>query len=505
MAAVPITGGAAPGGASPALSPIGGPGPIRWGTWRGPAAVAAGAAGALALGWLSAQWSPLVAVGVVAGATALALALRHALITLLLLLAVIALLPFGVLPLRIGVAPTFLDAATALVLLLWLAGLARRRAAAWAPLPAVVLLAFAAQLGVAYVFSPEPLRPDETARTFAKLVAAHLVLLPVVWLVRTRAQAALLAHGLVLLAAAEAAIGVALYVAPRGLAFRALSSLAPLGYPTGDSVLRYRPEKEILRANGTAVDPNMLGALLLVAGAVAGAQLVAQRPLLPRPWFAAALAPICLCLLLTDSRGSWLGLAGGLLLVGGLKYRRLWVGFGALAALALVTPQAARFTGHLFSGLRAQDRASSMRLGEIENALAIIARHPWFGVGWGQGGDSIELEFTLGVSNVVLTVAERSGLPAAALYCLCWLAVGVALLPALRARLRASDDDGLLLGLAAAVAGAAIAGMVDHHFVRFPHLVTLLWFVAGLALVVGRFDRQADMGGEALMKRGVSC
>jgi hypothetical protein len=43
-------------------------------------------------------------------------------------------------------------------------------------------------------------------------------------------------------------------------------------------------------------------------------------------------------------------------------------------------------------------------------------------------------------------------------------------------------DDGLFLGLCAALVGAAIAGMVDHHFVRFPHLVSLLWIVAALAV-----------------------
>lgn len=481
-----------PGLAStPARAGAGATSRTRPGRWRGPATIAAGASGAVALGWLSAQWSPIVAGALVVGLSAAALALRNATAALMLLLAVVALLPFGVPPLRIGVSPTFLDLATALVFLLWLADAARRRVTVWMPVPAVVMAAYAAQLVVAYVFSPDPLRPDETARTFAKLVAAHLVLLPVLTLVQTRARAAWITHGLVCMAALEAAVAIALYVAPRNLAYRALSALTALGYPGGEGVLRYRPDSEILRANGTAVDPNMLGALLLIAGAIAGVQLVAQRPLVPRRWIAAALAPICLCLLLTESRGAWLGLAGGVVLIGGLKYRRLWLAFGALAGVALATPQAARFTGHLFSGLRAQDRAASMRLGEIENALAIIARHPWFGIGWGQGGDSIELEFTIGVSNVFLTVAERSGLPAMLLFCLCWLAVGLGLIPALRARLHATDDDGLLIGLTAALAGAAIAGMVDHHFVRFPHLVTLLWLVAALALVTARFDERS--------------
>ncbi|HEU5317197.1 MAG TPA: hypothetical protein VFX49_13895, partial [Chloroflexota bacterium] len=153
------------------------------------------------------------------------------------------------------------------------------------------------------------------------------------------------------------------------------------------------------------------------------------------------------------------------------------------------TPAAQRFTGHLLSGLQAQDRASSMRLGELGNALRVIAQHPLFGAGWGDGGQSIDLEFTLGVSNVFLTVGERSGLPALALYAGCWVALGALLWPALRRRLNAPDtsaDDGVLVGLCAALAGALVAGMVDHHFVRFPHLVTLLWVVAGMAVSATR-------------------
>lgn len=457
----------------------------RLGELRAPLAMTAGAALAVAGGWLSAQRSPLLAGGAIAGTAASVLALRRALVAVGVLLAVISVLPFGVLPLKLGVAPTLLDLATGAVLVVWLARAAAGRASAHVGGVGTGLIAFCAALVVAYVFSPERLVPDETARSFVKLVAAHLVFVPALNLAADRAAVRRLVMWLVALAVLEAAIGLALYAAPRGLAYRALASLSVIGYPTGDSVLRYRPDTEILRAIGTAVDPNMLGALLMVAGAIAATQLAAPRPVVRRAWVAVALAPIGLCLLLTESRGAWLGLVGGLLLVTGLVYRRVWVAAAVAAPAVLLTPAAQRFTEHLVSGLRAQDRAASMRLGEIENALAVIARHPLFGAGWGEGGQAIDLEFVLGVSNVFLTVGERSGLPALALYVGCWLALAAALWPALSRRIRAADrrrDDGLLVGLCAALGGAAVAGMVDHHFVRFPHLVTLLWVLAALAI-----------------------
>ncbi|HXI18777.1 MAG TPA: O-antigen ligase family protein [Chloroflexota bacterium] len=459
--------------------------------WRSPVLLVLAALLSAAGGWYGAQRSPFIVAGGVVGGAAGVWALRRWQVALTALLAVVVLLPFGVVPVRLGVAPTLLDLATGTLLVVWLARAAVGRSSVRITATGFALVAAMLAWIVAYVFSPDPLRPDETARTFIKLVAAHIAFLPVVSLVHGHSHAKRITVALVVLASIQALVGIALYFAPRHIAYRALAALATLGYPSGDSVLRYRPDTELLRATGTAVDPNMLGVLLMVTGAIAATQLVAQRPCVPRAWAAAALAPISLCLLLTESRGSWLGLAGGLLAVAGLRYRFLWLAFTLAAVGAAFTPGAARFTGHLFAGLRAQDRASSMRIGEIENALAVIANHPWFGVGWGGGWPSVDLEFTLGVSNVFLTVAERAGLPAMALYILCWAILGTSLWPAFRRQLRASVDDGLLLGLCAALCGAGIAGMVDHHFVRFPHLVTLLWVVAALAVAVALDPQEA--------------
>jgi O-antigen ligase len=469
---------------------------------------------AAATGWLTAARSPLLAATVVLGTLAGLLALRRHEVVLYGLLAVIALLPFAVVPVRLGAAPTLLDLATMAVFLLWMARAATGRCGADLTPAGVALILFAGTMVAAYVVAAESLRLDETARLFAKLVAAHLLFIPVVNLVHPvgplRASSlppagpgwpaatispllpvapavdgtapGRLVTWLMAVAALEATMGIALYAAPRDLAYRLLSSLGAIGYPTGEGVLRYRPDTDILRATGTSVDPNMLGALLMVACALAVAQLLAARPVVPRPVAAGLLAPMAWCLLLTESRGAWLGLAAGVLLLGALKYRRVWAALALAPALALVMPQGERFTGHLLSGLRAQDRAAAMRLGELQNAFQIISRYPWFGVGWGAEGSSIELEYTLGVSNIYLTVAERSGLIALAVYLGALGTLAYVLWPAVRAQRRAPEDDGVLLGLVAALAAALVAGMLDHHFVRFPHLVSLLWITAALAV-----------------------
>jgi hypothetical protein len=75
-----------------------------------------------------------------------------------------------------------------------------------------------------------------------------------------------------------------------------------------------------------------------------------------------------------------------------------------------------------------------------------------------------------------------------ALYLGVLLALARLLWPAVRARLRDPQDDGLLLGLVAALVATQVAGLVDHHFVRFPHLASLLWLVAALAVAQARAE-----------------
>lgn len=454
-----------------------------------PAATVTAAAGACVLiGWLTATRSPLLAASCAAGAIGFAGALLRPHIALLGLVTVIALLPFGVAPLRLSVAPTLLDLVTILVFFLWLALAAGGRLTP-APRPGLVprlnglaLLAFAATLCAAFLLSGAAVGADEAGRAFVKLVVAHLLFLPLLSLVRAPGATRRLVAWLLVVVGVEAVVGLGLYFAPRTLAYRALTALGPLGYPTDATVLRYRPDTDILRATGTAVDPNMLGALLMVAAALAVPLVLARHPAVSRVIPALALLPIVPCLLLTESRGSWLGLAGAVLVVAAVRYRRLLVLLVLAGPLLLAVPGAERFTGHLLSGLQAQDRASAMRLGELQNAATLIIAHPWFGVGWGDGGQSIELVFTLGVSNVYLTVAERAGLPALAMYLLTLAVVGATLWPAVHRRLRSPADDGLLLGLVAALIATQIAGMLDHHFIRFPHLVSVLWLLAALAV-----------------------
>ena len=271
-----------------------------------------GAVAAAGLGWVAATRSPLIAGGLLGALAFAGVALRRPVLALYGLIAVVALLPFGVPPLRLGVAPTLLDLSTVLVFLLWVALAATGRMSTRLAGPGAAILAFATVAGAAALLSDAPFRPDGDGRTFLKLLLATLLFVPVLGFASRPGAARRLTAWLLLLCALQALLGLALYFAPRTLSYRALVALGPLGYPTDGSVLRYRPDTEILRATGTAVDPNMLGALLMVGAAIAVPILLAPRPALPRRPLLLVLALLLPCLLLTESRGSWLGLAGAL-------------------------------------------------------------------------------------------------------------------------------------------------------------------------------------------------
>ena len=203
-------------------------------------------------------------------------------------------------------------------------------------------------------------------------------------------------------------MGIALYVLPEDLSVRLLSLLRVVRYPSGPEVLRYvedNPELP-LRAISTSVDPNVLGGMLIFVTTITAAQVVAPRPVLRRGLLVGILLTMVACLILTYSRGSFAGLAAAIGLMALLRYRRLfWIGLAILAVLLLLPPTQS-YVAHFVEGVQGEDLATQMRFGEYRDALRLIARYPWFGVGFSGTPD---IDTYLGVSNVYLLIAEEMG------------------------------------------------------------------------------------------------
>jgi polysaccharide biosynthesis protein PslJ len=257
-----------------------------------------------------------------------------------------------------------------------------------------------------------------------------------------------------------------------------------------------------------------------------------------------------LCLGLTMSRGSLVGLGGALAVVATLRYRKLWLLLIAAAVLLLILPQAQDLVVHFLEGFRFEDLATQMRLGEYKDALILIQRYPWLGVGF---SGSPDIDTYLGVSTVYLLIAEQMGLVGLAsflvvmvvLFARFWrtraqaatvdlkadsegvpateTATGFASSTAWgdhhrdpqagwltetspqaepveafdRAHAEAPDLEPLWWGLHTGLIGALGGGVFDHYFFNpdFHHSVTLFWLIVGLATAATEIVRRREDAG----------
>ena len=461
---------------------------------RGPVPVTLGGVLLGLLGGLAvARLGPVLPLLLLIGTVGAALILVEQRWGLLGTLSIVTILPFGTLPFKVGLTPTLIECALGLTWLVFALRLFLRRDERLLPTALdgplaffllITLFAFVLGLGGSYTTA--------TIHDYVKMLLAISIFFLVTNLIRTRGELRLALTALTALGAAAAALGLALW-ALGARAEALLARLAIVGYPTG-KIIRYledNPAKAI-RATGTGVDPNSFAGLLMVVLVLAIGQFAARRALVPRLVTAPAIPLLGLCLLLTQSRASWLGAAAGVALLALLRYRRLLPPIVLAVPLILVLGIGRSFIGRFVLGIRLQDPATQLRLAEYRNALAIIREHPVFGVGFG-AAPSIDLQ--TGVSSVYLTLAERVGLFGLGLYLLLLVIIGLQLRPALfagHARDTAAGEAALALG--GALLAGIVAGILDHYFfnITFPHMVALFWGLVGLALVAARLARATD-------------
>jgi O-antigen ligase len=303
--------------------------------------------------------------------------------------------------------------------------------------------------------------------------------------VRTRKELEQLVLIIILAGFGEAMIGVILYFLPRALTVRLLSALRIFNYPAGWGVLRFIRDDPALpmRATSTSIDPNILGGLLILVASLTVPQLFTQRPIFKRVLAVPILAVMGLCLILTFSRGSLIGLGCALALLGVVKYRRLLPVLIIAGLLLLCLPQTQEYVVHFLQGLRAQDLATKMRLGEYKDALILIRRYPLIGVGFIGTPD---IDIYLGVSSLYLLIAEEMGLVGLGVF----LAI-IAIFFSYTWRSWKSMDydprlEAILLGLQTAVVGGLVGGLLDHYLFSYPHAVAFFWLFIGLAVTAAR-------------------
>jgi O-antigen ligase len=367
----------------------------------------------------------------------------------------------------------------------------------------VAVLVFAALAVFGFANGMRYGQPTVTAvRNFAELLLSILFFFLLVNNLRSQRDLDWITSLIILAGAAAAAISIIFYVIPEAATVRVLDALARLNYPGGYGALRYIEDSpdNPMRAIGTMIDPNVLGGFMILVAALTTPQVVSAAPIFRRRWLGLFLALDLLALYLTYSRGSLVGLAMGLLLIGLLRYRKLLLMAVVGAALLMLLPPAEAYLAHLIEGLQLQDRATLMRLGEYKDAFALISRYPWFGVGFSGSPDA---NLYVGVSNLYLLMAEEMGMVGVAWFL---VVVGLFLANLFAAWRRISHSDppqprqeALCLGLGAAVAGVLIGGVFDHYLFNlvYPHMSTLFWIYLGVGMAAVRIGAPASVTGLA--------
>jgi O-antigen ligase len=454
------------------------------------------AVGAVAIGALVGFAGPLLTVIALVAVAAALWALTELEVGIWGIVAVIALLPFATLPIKIVFTPTFLDLAMGGVFFVYLMQslrVAGRRyqlttTPAHAPIFAFIIMAvFAFVAGL----SNGPLTSN-LIRHFAEFILSILFAFLMVDYADSREKLGRLAGVVLLCGAAAAAIGIFLYLIPETLAERLLSALRVVGYPSG-GVLQYIESNPELgqRAIGTSVNPNAFGGLLAIIGALAAPQLTAKQPVFGRRWlWAASFVVIVICLILTFSRTAMAGLVVAMLGLAAARYRKLlWIILIG-AAIIIVLPVTQDYVLRFVEGAQGADLATQMRFGEYKDALILLSRYPLIGVGFAGAPD---IDIYLGVSNAYLAIAQEMGFVGLAIFL---AALAVVFGWAFDHRKQAYADpalEPLFLGLHSAILAALIVGIGDHYFVNldFQPAQTIFWMMVGLALAATRLGKLA--------------
>jgi O-antigen ligase len=458
-----------------------------------------------------------VALALVAAVLGLALALIGPIYTLVLLVAlagvvwviaglenalwsvvaVITLLPFATLPIKVVLTPTFLDLAMAaayfLYLMQWMTG-ERRRLATTPVHPFIVLFAvlsvFSFVAGLRYAGLT-----SRVLRSFAELLMSVGFALVLVDVLRTPEQLRRFVLVVVLMGTLAALGGVVLWLMPDSLAERILVRLSVIGYPDG-GVIQYIEQNPALpeRAISTTVNPNALGGLLVMIAALAAPQLITRYPLTGRRWHAVPiLLALVICLVLTFSRGSMAAFGVAILFIAALRYRKLLVVLAVVGVVLLALPWSQVYIERFIEGLQGADLATQMRFGEYKDALILIRRYPLLGVGFAGAPD---IDIYLGASSVYLVMAENMGLLGLGAFLILMV---VLFAYAWRARPHLDTVPGLRpmwLGLVAGLIGALFNGILDHYFfnLEFHAAITIFWTFVGLALAATRIALEAGEG-----------
>jgi O-antigen ligase len=256
------------------------------------------------------------------------------------------------------------------------------------------------------------------------------------------------------------------------------------------------------RVHGTmSIYMTFAGVLMLIALVV-----LAQVLFIPRNRqsyrLVCSLVLLTAALVMTHTRGAWLGLAAGATLILGFRQRRFLLALPVVAiGIFLAAPEAVRV--RIGSIVDPQDLTARERLYMWGSGLQILRDHPWTGVGmegvkriypaYKQPNALRDQQAHLH-SNPIQVAVERGIVGV-----LCWLWVWIAFYHHAWKIFRSLPPDNrsataLVVGSLAGITGFHIAGLFEYTF-GDSEVIMLVYFLMALPFVVRGADREARVHG----------
>jgi O-antigen ligase len=207
-------------------------------------------------------------------------------------------------------------------------------------------------------------------------------------------------------------------------------------------------------------------------------------------------------LVMTHTRGAWLGLAAGVTVILGFRRKRFLLALPVVAvAIFLASPEAVRT--RIRSIVDPQDVTARERLYMWGSGLQILRDHPWTGVGI-NGVKRVYRDYKhpnavrdqrAHLHNNPIHIAAERGLIGLA----CWLWIWIAFYHQTWKIFRAVEADNyraraLVIGGLASVTGFHVAGLFEYTF-GDSEVIMLVYFLMALSYVVRVVDREARVHG----------
>lgn len=248
------------------------------------------------------------------------------------------------------------------------------------------------------------------------------------------------------------------------------------------------------RVYATLENPNVLAEYLLLAIPLGGALLLSTKDSVRRMIALVCCGLMCVCMILTFSRGGWLGLllAGGIFLIL-MKPSLIMLAPFALIALYFVLPETviSRFTsiGNL------KDGSTSYRVSIWMGTLAMLKDYWMCGIGPGtEAFNLVYPAYSYNTAtaqhshNLFLQILSDGGLCAfvvffAVIFVFCRVICGAL------SRTRDWQSRCYLIASISAVGGFMVQSMTDYTFYNY-RVALLFWVVLGLGAAFARLSRQ---------------